>query len=118
MPPASPVEPPALPVEPSSVHADSAKCTDLEELWGIALARFSKEGVTTLPESVEHASLDDCLASFEQTADIFERETADKEDVHNKIKATLDVIEAVSGLIGEGVSIVSGRGLTFAVGIG
>lgn len=109
---ALPVEPPTLPVEPPASPAglsplviEPTTRTDVQELWELALRRFSKESGITLPQP--QASLEDCLASFEQMADVFESETVSKEKARDTIKTILEWVDAVSGLLGEGVSIVS-----------
>ncbi|EIM86386.1 uncharacterized protein STEHIDRAFT_110908 [Stereum hirsutum FP-91666 SS1] len=112
------VEPPTLPAEPSPEHVDSPKRTDLEELWEIALGRFSKEGGSNLPPSVAQTSLEDCLSSFQQTVDVFERKTEEKEKVRDGIKAILEGIEAASGLLGEGVSIAFPPAKTIFTAVG
>lgn len=102
-PPTLPVEPPALPAGLSPIVIEPTARTDVQELWELALGHSSKEGGIALPQ----ASLEDCLASFQQTADVFERETVSKEKARDTIKTILDWVDAVSGLLGEGVSIVS-----------
>lgn len=78
-----------------------------EQLWEDAVERFRKEGTNTLPESVAKASLEDCLASFQATMDLFEREHSAKEKIRSRVQAILKAIESFSGFVGEGVSAVS-----------
>lgn len=107
------VDPPtSLPVE---VTKDLAERTESQELWDDAVERFrSDSGKDDLPEVVEHASLEVCLDSVQQTMDSLELQHSTKKELRNRIRVTLTMITTFSDSVGAGVGLVSLPFLTSA----